>query len=239
MAQALVPLKDLVTAKTRLSGLLRPGERRALAQAMVEDVLAVLTSHSEIERVTLVSDDPGADLLACKYGIDLLEERTLCCHGLNPVIDKSCDQLLALGESPLIVSHGDLPLLSSEDISAALKAQRDSGGLVIGCDRLGVGTNLLTFDRTSRPRFAFGADSCARHGNSGRSAGTAVSILRRPGIGLDVDQPGDLALLLSELRPDSPGHTATLLMKTEMGKRIGILLRSLDNGGLDQARKTL
>ena len=34
MTQALVPLKDLVEAKSRLSGLLRPSERRALAQAM-------------------------------------------------------------------------------------------------------------------------------------------------------------------------------------------------------------
>ena len=40
MAQALLPLKDLVQAKTRLGGLLRPSERRALAQAMAEDVLA-------------------------------------------------------------------------------------------------------------------------------------------------------------------------------------------------------
>ena len=39
--QALVPLKDLVEAKSRLSGLLRPTERRSLAQAMVEDVLSV------------------------------------------------------------------------------------------------------------------------------------------------------------------------------------------------------
>ena len=70
MAHALVPLKDLVTAKTRLSGLLRPAERRALAQAMVEDVLTTLVEHRQIERVTLVSDDPGAGLLACKYDID-------------------------------------------------------------------------------------------------------------------------------------------------------------------------
>ena len=46
MAQALVPLKDLVLAKTRLSGVLTSVERRALAQAMVEDVLDVL-SNSE------------------------------------------------------------------------------------------------------------------------------------------------------------------------------------------------
>ncbi len=44
---ALLPLKDLVQAKTRLGGVLASHERRALAQAMAEDVLAALTAaHS-------------------------------------------------------------------------------------------------------------------------------------------------------------------------------------------------
>jgi len=69
MAQALVPLKDLVQAKSRLAGLLRPSERRALAQAMVEDVLSVLSRHKDIVRVTLVSDDPGARHCAGHSGL--------------------------------------------------------------------------------------------------------------------------------------------------------------------------
>ena len=36
MTQVLLPLKDLVKAKSRLSGLLSPSERRALAQAKSE-----------------------------------------------------------------------------------------------------------------------------------------------------------------------------------------------------------
>ena len=56
MAQALVPLKDLVAAKSRLSGVLSPAERRSLAQAMVEDVLAlssapVILSHGGLKGV--------------------------------------------------------------------------------------------------------------------------------------------------------------------------------------------
>lgn len=231
MAQALVPLKDLVSAKTRLSGLLRPCERRALAQAMVEDVLTVLASHPQIDRVTLVSDDPGADLLACKYGIDFLDERSLGCRGLNPVIEKSCERLLETGEQPLLVLHGDIPLLTAEDITAVLQSQAESGGLVIGCDRRAVGSNLLAFDAGSRPPFSFGTDSCARHSLSAREAGIPVCVLRRKGIALDVDEPADLARLLDELRKRRTGHTARLLLNTQLGQRIETLLVSLDNNG--------
>jgi 2-phospho-L-lactate guanylyltransferase len=109
MVHALLPLKDLVSAKSRLSGVLNPSERRALAQAMVEDVLGILTSHPQISRVTLVSDDPGADLLALKYGIDFLDERTLNCRGLNPVLEKSCDRLGATADDLILILHGDIP----------------------------------------------------------------------------------------------------------------------------------
>ena len=120
MAQALVPLKDLVQAKSRLAGLLRPSERRALAQAMVEDVLAVLSRHQDIERITLVSDDPGAGLLAGKYGIDCWQESSLGCSGLNAVVDQASERLLASADGILLVLHGDLPRLTAADISAVL-----------------------------------------------------------------------------------------------------------------------
>ena len=142
MAQALVPLKDLVQAKSRLAGLLSPSERRALAQAMVEDVLGVLSSHSQIRRVVLVSDDPAAGLLANQYATDCWSERSLGCRGLNAVIRQASQRLLAETDEPLLVLHGDLPLLTQTDISAVLQQQRQLDGLVIGCDLQGTGTNL-------------------------------------------------------------------------------------------------
>ena len=230
MAQALVPLKDLVSAKTRLSGVLRPAERRALAQAMVEDVLTVLTGHPSIDRVTLVSDDPGADLLACKYGIDVVDEKSLGCHGLNPVIDKACDRLMDSENQQFLVLHGDIPLLSAADIDAVLKAQAESRGLVIGCDLQLQGSNLLAFDKGSRPQFSFGPGSCSLHSDSSSESGIPVTIINRPGIGLDVDDAADLALLITKLRAGRrTGHTASLLLQTELGRRMEMLLPGLDN----------
>ncbi|MFC1578812.1 2-phospho-L-lactate guanylyltransferase [Pseudomonadota bacterium] len=227
MPQALVPLKDLVQAKTRLAGLLRPSERRALAQAMLEDVLQVLTGHPHIERVTLLSDDPAAPLLARQWGVDHWPEGEHGGCGLNQVVSRASEQLLQDRAEPLLVLHADLPLLTSGDISAVLASYGDKGGLVIGSDNRGTGTNLLAFGRVSMPRFCFGPDSCARHLAAARQAAIAARIIQRAGIALDVDEPRDLAELLAALPDVEGGHTKALLDATTLGGRISLALASL------------
>lgn len=227
LVQALVLLKDLVQAKTRLAGLLAPSERRALAQAMLEDVLAALAAHPEITAITLLSDDPSAHLLAAQYGADHWVESELGCRGLNAVAGSASARLLHQCRQPVLLVHADLPLLSGADISAVLAARRDNGGLVVGCDRHGRGTNLLCFDAAGAPEFCFGADSCARHLAAARGRGIPASVLRRAGIGLDVDEPDDLALLLRQQDLPANGHTAALLLGAGLGARIGLALDSL------------
>lgn len=236
MAQALLPLKDLVEAKTRLAGLLRPSERRALAQAMAEDVLAALAGHPDIARITLVSDDPGAELLARKYAADCWTESALGCRGLNPLMKRASERLLESGEQPLIVLHADLPLLAHDDISAVLDAQRAQRGLVIGSDRHGVGTNLLAFDATAMPRFSFGVGSCTAHAASAQEAGIGVTVLQSAGIAADVDSPADLQWVMERLRQNPRGHTAALLLDTPLGARVVLALASIgsDAGGTAQ-----
>lgn len=232
-AQALVPLKDLVQAKTRLAGLLSPSERRALAQAMAEDVLAVLSAHPAISRVTLVSDDPGASLLAARYGAECWSEQSLGCQGLNAVVACASERLLADSAGPLLVLHGDLPLLCAEDITAVIEARQALDGLVIATDCQGSGTNLLAFDRASRPRFCFGVDSCARHLAGAREAGMPVKVLHRPGTATDVDEARDLRLLLDAMENGATGETAALLHGSELGRRIHLALASLRDKGQD------
>jgi 2-phospho-L-lactate guanylyltransferase len=227
MAQALLPLKDLVQAKSRLAGLLRPSERRALAQAMVEDVLTVLSGHNGIAQITLVSDDPGAVLLAQKYGARCWSEKSLSETGLNALIQSASDRLLADSDEPLVVLHGDLPLLTVEDISAVLSSQRQLQGLIIGCDRRGGGTNLLAFSSAHMPRFCFGPDSCAGHMAGAHRAGIPVQILQRSGIAFDVDEAPDLKCIMEQLHLHPRGSTARLLYNTELGARLALALATL------------
>lgn len=225
--RAIVPLKDLVQAKTRLAGLLSPSERRTLAQAMVEDVLSVLSVHPHISQVILISDDPAASLLAARYSVDYWSEASLGCRGLNAVVRSASERLLTESPEPLLVLHGDLPLLTGEDISAVIDCQADTRGLVIACDLQGTGTNLLAFGQDSVPRFSFGTDSCARHLADAHDRALAVTVLHRPGLATDVDEARDLGVLLAAVEAGAPGNTARLLAATELGGRIGLALASL------------
>ena len=231
MAQALVPLKNLVQAKSRLAGLLHPSERCALAQAMAEDVLQVLSSHASITRITLVCDDPGAELLAQKYGADCWSERSLGGTGLNTLIQSASERLIIEASDTLVVLHADLPLLSCEDISAVLRRQRELAGLIIGCDLQGTGTNLLAFDSNSMPkRFRFGANSCPAHAADARKAGIPVEILQRFGIGVDVDEAQDLKSIMARLQYPAQGCTAQLLCDSEIGSRLTLALTTVLDG---------
>jgi len=231
LSQALIALKDLVRAKTRLAGILAPSERRALAQAMVEDVLATLATHPRIARVTLVSDDPAAHLLAAQYGARHWTESGLRRRGLNAVLQRASQLLPTAEPGSLVVLHADLPLLAAGDISAVLAAREETGGLIVGCDRHGTGTNLLCFDDRSPPEFCFGEDSCRRHLEAARAAGMPASVLRRRGIELDVDEVRDLAELLQAQPEQLVGRrTADLLHSAGLGARIALALASLAGG---------
>jgi 2-phospho-L-lactate guanylyltransferase len=230
MVQALVPLKDLVRAKTRLAGILSPSERRALAQAMAEDVLALLAAHPLVDGINLVSDDPSAHLLAAQYGARHWPENELGCSGLNNIIDTASRRLFAAGDEPVLVLHADLPLLDPTDVSAVVAARQKIQGLVIGSDRHGSGTNVLCFDAAAVPEFCFGDNSCMRHLTAARTQGIPAMVVKRPGIGLDLDEPQDLALLLRRLHSDARGRSAELLRGSELGTRIEVALDSLQSG---------
>ncbi|MCB1841956.1 MAG: 2-phospho-L-lactate guanylyltransferase, partial [Halioglobus sp.] len=207
----MLPLKDLVQAKTRLAGLLRPSERRALAQAMAEDVLSVLAGHPSVERIVILSDDPAAGLLAGKYRAECWSERALGCAGLNPVLQSASQKLLDEGATRMIALHADLPLLCAADVTA-VEAALDAGfGPVVGPDRHATGTNLLAFDVADVPVFSFGEDSFQRHMAAAHAVRARPRRIDRPGIAQDVDDAADLAVLLPLLRSRARGHTAGLL----------------------------
>lgn len=224
MVQALVPLKELADAKSRLAGLLEPDERIALVAAMAGDVLDVLAAHPDVRRVVLVSDDPAATELAAGGAVECWSERDLATWGLNELVGEASSRLLADCPDPLLVLHADLPLLSAADISAVLRAREAEAGLVVCTDRAGTGTNLLAFDRSSVPRFCFGVDSCAAHLRAAREAGVPARIVRRLGTSLDVDTPGDVAALIRTLSHGGAGKTRAVLLAGGLMARLELAL---------------
>lgn len=104
-------------------------------------------------------------------------------HGLNQELAVA---RAAIGPVPLLIIHGDLPLLAPDDVCVLLEAALRSG-LALAPDRHGTGTNALAIQDGRPFAFSFGPDSFRQHAAQGEAA-----IVERPGLALDVDTAGDL-----------------------------------------------
>ena len=238
---ALLPLKDFVQAKQRLSGSLTVSEHRGLFHAMVEDVLTVMAAYPGFERVVLVSDDPAAQLLAEHFGVECWSERSFAVQGLNAVVTAALANIQSLSlteQTAVMVVHGDLPLLSASELDNVIRQHKqllDGGasGLSIVTDRHQTGSNILVCDPARPPRLAYGQDSCALHLQEAKNLGMPGQVLYLPGIAQDIDTRADLLRLLA--LADGPVTTHTLQAPPLAEKT----LRFLRDTGIAQRLRTM
>jgi 2-phospho-L-lactate guanylyltransferase len=225
MVWALVPVKDLVLAKSRLAGVLAPSERRALAQAMVEDVLAVLVAEPVFDGVLLISDDPAAEMIAHKYGIEWVAERTLECKGLNGAVAAGRNLLAERGVTDVMVLHSDIPLLSTEDIAQLLTDYEAEGvDVLIASDLAGTGTNIMLMPTRPALPLHYGEGSCRAHQLAAETMGLQVKTLRSETMGLDIDCPEDLLDACHRLQERQlESNCARLILASDIAQRLKIM----------------
>jgi 2-phospho-L-lactate guanylyltransferase len=198
---ALVPIRGLESAKTRLGGDLDPEERLALVTTLLRRTLEATRDARRIAGTIVVTMDGDAAELAGRHGAIGLVERA---PGLNEAIEAARSVAIARAATAVLVVPADLPAVSSEAIDALLAegqsfAAADAGangraphGLValVG-DRHGAGTNTLLVAPPSVIDPAFGTDSRRAHAVAAAAAGARFVELDSP-LALDVDTPADL-----------------------------------------------
>ncbi|PFG44421.1 2-phospho-L-lactate guanylyltransferase [Isoptericola jiangsuensis] len=211
---AVVPVRDGVSGKSRLAAALDPGARRRLVVALARHVLGVLDGCAAVDRVVVVTADPGfvAEVLdpsghgtggpgpdkrsvppARVGGTDVIREPAGR-PGLNVALEHARTAVRAVGPGRLLVVHADLPLLTGDDVAAVLAGP---GDVVVATDRHGTGTNLLAVPLGSsgdaaRPfGFRFGAGSRAAHEQEAAASGLTCAVVDRPGTALDLDTLAD------------------------------------------------
>ena len=198
---AVVPVKTLDAAKQRLAGALDPAARRGLSLAMLADVLDALDATAGLDGAAVVSRDSDVMELARRRGLRVIPETGA---GLNAAVAQAANVLSAEGCARLLVMPADLPLAAPEEIAAVLAALPEAPGLTLVPDRHGVGTNALACTPPDAVAPSSGAGSFARHLEAARNAGIPATVLRLPGLGLDIDTPEDLRALM-----ETPGATWT------------------------------
>ncbi len=232
MVWAVLPLKDFVNAKQRLSGVLQAHERRRLFHCMVEDVLGVLSTHPLLQQTLIVSDDPSAELLAARYGVEGWSESALPVtapeKGLSAVIGAVACRLQEQGVESMLVVHGDLPFLSESALNALIKThQRHVGpAMTIAADSHGLGSNCLMLSPPNSICFQYGEGSYQKHCQSARAKGLAILEVVEEAIGWDIDSPDDLQALLNST--DHSKSSVCYLYESGIADRLRLMIETAE-----------
>ena len=192
---AVVPVKDLGGAKQRLAEILDPPARTALFRAMLEDVLEALCGAVSLAGIVIVTRDPWAVALAERYGAECLIEREN--RGHTAAVVFAAHTLARRGAGSLLQVPGDIPRVTAGEIEAVIAAHAPAPAVTIAPSRDRRGSNAVLCSPPDVLPFRFGDDSFYPHLAAARVIGVEPSVVERPGIGLDVDTPGDLETFLS------------------------------------------
>jgi 2-phospho-L-lactate guanylyltransferase len=186
---ALIPVKELVNAKSRLTPPFSGHERAALMVEMLGNVIAAAQASDEFARITVVSPDATVLDFAEAHGVATLRQYTV---GLNPALDEARIDALAHGAEAILALHADLPDLHPADLAHIVRLLPPSPAAVLAPDHTGSGTNALLIAPPDALPFLFGPDSFARHIAAAERLNLAYAVAHAPGIAGDVDTPDDV-----------------------------------------------
>ena len=194
MRALLLPVKDLRNSKQRLTAVLTPDERFALAQAMLADAFRAVSAVSKADKVFVVTNYEPAMQAARKNGWEILVEDQQISESAS--VDAASSQCQALGVTSLLRLPLDLPLVQASDIDELLAIDCAAPAMIIVPSRDGTGTNAIL--RTPPTLFPshFGPGSFAKHCDEAKCCAAQIIVRRNPRLEMDIDDESDLRSLL-------------------------------------------
>lgn len=240
---ALVPIRNRIDGKRRLSAEFAPSERRALIESMAQHVVTTLMRSGIVSRVMVISKDPDFidDVLPDVGGVALIHQPSSVL-GLNAALDLGREWAIMRGVSRLLVLSGDLPLLTVQDVR---ELGRRSSPVVLASDSAGRGTNglLLNQERLLHPAsgalsgmhlisdfaFRFGTGSLRKHVDAAARLGTPAEIVLARGTGHDLDTPEDWRFLDPGTREWLLPHDPGMERSAVPARRSGVSLASMEH----------
>lgn len=187
---AIIPVKPLNRAKSRLSEVLTPEQRQQLAERMFRHVLQVVRSVPQIMGTLVISRDSKALAIAREYDARTVQESGA--PELNTALTRATQVVASWNGDAVLILPADLPLLTPEDVINLVEMGQDILSVVIATDQDEDGTNALLVRPPGLIDYAFGPGSFQRHIQQAREAGIEPAIHRSDRLALDIDLPSDL-----------------------------------------------
>ncbi|MGB8344687.1 MAG: 2-phospho-L-lactate guanylyltransferase [Ktedonobacteraceae bacterium] len=185
---ALVPVKALAQAKSRLADHLTLRQRQNLVLDMLQHVLSALIESECFARVAVVSPDERVLAHAREWGAYSLCEEAA---GHNQALRAAAESEALADMSALLTISADLPLLHANDIQymIELSARHE---LVLAPAREGDGTNAILARPPLAVPYLFGPNSFQHYQRAARQHNRNTSIYHSIGTSLDIDIIDDL-----------------------------------------------
>jgi 2-phospho-L-lactate guanylyltransferase len=173
--------------KRRLSPVLGDDERVTLVRGMLEHVLQALASCPAVDQIAVLT--PERDTVP--PNIHLLPDAAC---GVNDALRRALQKALRGGADRVAIVAADLPLVTADEIASLVTASR-STGIALAPDRRGSGTNALCLAVPTPFVFRFGPGSLKLHTAEAVKLGIEPAVVTLPGLGFDLDEPEDLAVM--------------------------------------------
>ncbi|MGH6631029.1 MAG: 2-phospho-L-lactate guanylyltransferase, partial [Burkholderiales bacterium] len=189
-------------------------ERRALAEAMMEDVLKTLASWGVRPPVAIVTNDSQATALARRYGFDIIADPDN--RGETDAIAMATGVAVERGWTSTLVIPADIPLITAEELQSIVAAAPHQGTVLVPAAD-GRGTNAVLRRPAALFPLRFGNDSFLPHRRAAEATGKPLLVLDLAGIALDIDRLADLAELVAR---GGDRRSQRLLRAWNIGQRL-------------------
>jgi 2-phospho-L-lactate guanylyltransferase len=187
---AIIPVKPLSRAKSRLETVLSPVERQQLAETMFHRVLAAVKDTPQVAGTLVISRDPRALALARDMGAHTVQESGA--PELNNALMRATQVVAGWRGGAVLILPADLPLITPEDLTGMIQIGQDLQSVVIATDQNEDGTNAMLIRPPGLIQYAYGPGSYQRHMEIAREAGAKVKRYQSERLALDIDVPADL-----------------------------------------------
>ena len=207
---AIIPVKNLTGAKQRLSAVLNPQERYDLYHAMLTDVLFALADTPTLNGIALITRDTEAKQLAAKFGAEIITEAEN--NGQTSAVHRGIVELMARGVKSILQVPGDVPLATAAEFSQVIAAHLPAPAMTIVPARDQQGSNCIVCSPPNSVALRFGDNSFFPHLEAARQVNIEPTVVPLPGLGLDIDSPADLKVLIGQ-----PAETLSQTYLAESG----------------------
>jgi 2-phospho-L-lactate guanylyltransferase len=188
--RALIPVKTLREAKSRLAPHFTPTQRATLVLNMLRHVIYVLRASPGLEAISVVSPDPYVLKQVQAWGAHPLPEEA---QGHNPALHAAAKKELESGATALLTLSADLPLLQVRDIQRMIELSQDYE-IVLASSYEGTGTNALLVRPPLVVPYVFGPGSLQRYQAEAQQRHLSSILYTSPGTRFDVDTIDDVRI---------------------------------------------